>query len=51
MSAHRVDVHTHLVPPFWAKDLPKHGGAEGLSSERLSEINNSARALFGRLTG
>ncbi len=26
MSANRIDVHTHLVPPFWAKDLPLHGG-------------------------
>ena len=26
MSADRIDVHTHLVPPFWAKDLPDHGG-------------------------
>ena len=26
MSADRIDVHTHLVPPFWAKDLPLHGG-------------------------
>jgi predicted TIM-barrel fold metal-dependent hydrolase len=26
LSAARIDVHTHLVPPFWAKDLPDHGG-------------------------
>ena len=26
MSANRIDVHTHLVPPFWAEDLPAHGG-------------------------
>ncbi len=26
MSSNRIDVHTHLVPPFWAKDLPEHGG-------------------------
>lgn len=26
MSANRIDVHTHLVPPFWAKDLSDHGG-------------------------
>jgi len=25
-SAHRVDVHQHVVPPFWAKALPAHGG-------------------------
>jgi hypothetical protein len=26
MSAHRSDVHQHVVPPFWAKALPDHGG-------------------------
>ena len=27
MSApHRIDVHQHAVPPFWAKALPTHGG-------------------------
>ncbi|MEA2772721.1 MAG: 6-methylsalicylate decarboxylase [Acetobacteraceae bacterium] len=27
MSApHRIDVHQHVVPPFWAKALPDHGG-------------------------
>ncbi len=26
MSAGRVDVHAHLVPPFWAKELIDHGG-------------------------
>src|SRR3977135_2717420 len=25
-SAHRIDVHQHVVPPFWAKALPNHGG-------------------------
>jgi 6-methylsalicylate decarboxylase len=23
---HRIDVHQHVVPPFWAEDLPNHGG-------------------------
>jgi predicted TIM-barrel fold metal-dependent hydrolase len=23
---HRIDVHQHVVPPFWAKALPDHGG-------------------------
>jgi predicted TIM-barrel fold metal-dependent hydrolase len=23
---HRIDVHQHVVPPFWAKELPAHGG-------------------------
>ncbi len=22
----RIDVHQHVVPPFWAKALPTHGG-------------------------
>jgi hypothetical protein len=27
MSApYRIDVHQHVVPPFWAKALPTHGG-------------------------
>jgi hypothetical protein len=27
MSAHhRIDVHQHVVPPFWAIALPDHGG-------------------------
>jgi predicted TIM-barrel fold metal-dependent hydrolase len=23
---HRIDVHQHVVPPFWAEELPAHGG-------------------------
>jgi predicted TIM-barrel fold metal-dependent hydrolase len=23
---HRIDVHQHVVPPFWAKAIPNHGG-------------------------
>ena len=26
MSNHRIDVHQHVVPPFYAKALPGHGG-------------------------
>ncbi len=26
MPRKRIDVHTHLVPPFWAKALEAHGG-------------------------
>jgi aminocarboxymuconate-semialdehyde decarboxylase len=25
-TPHRIDVHQHVVPPFWAKQLPDHGG-------------------------
>ena len=26
MTKKRIDVHTHLIPPFWAKELKSHGG-------------------------
>lgn len=26
MISGRIDVHTHLVPPFWAEELKSHGG-------------------------
>src|SRR5258708_33724583 len=36
-NTHRIDVHEHLVPPFWAKDLEKHGGdPSGWDSPRWS---------------
>lgn len=25
-AAHRIDVHQHVVPPFWAEGLASHGG-------------------------
>jgi hypothetical protein len=25
-TAHRIDVHQHVVPPFWASELSTHGG-------------------------
>jgi predicted TIM-barrel fold metal-dependent hydrolase len=25
-AVHRIDVHQHVVPPFYAKELPTHGG-------------------------
>ena len=25
-AAHRIDIHQHVVPPFWAHALPTHGG-------------------------
>lgn len=25
-DANRIDVHQHVVPPFWASELPRHGG-------------------------
>ena len=26
MPQQRIDVHTHLIPPFWAEELKEHGG-------------------------
>lgn len=26
MARQRIDVHTHLIPPFWAEELKSHGG-------------------------
>ena len=26
MNTDRIDVHTHLIPPFWAEELKNHGG-------------------------
>ncbi len=26
MEKQRIDVHTHLIPPFWAEELKSHGG-------------------------
>jgi len=26
MKKQRIDVHTHLIPPFWAEELKSHGG-------------------------
>jgi aminocarboxymuconate-semialdehyde decarboxylase len=37
--AHRIDVHQHVVPPFWAKALPAHGGDP--SGPRSGDPSNS----------
>jgi hypothetical protein len=63
MSAHRIDVHQHVVPPFYAKALPDHGGnpsgasftvkldCDGsLTREEHEAINHkNAWSLFPRL--
>jgi len=37
MTHNRIDVHQHLVPPFWSKDLESHGGdPSGWDSPRWS---------------
>src|SRR6266403_1175089 len=38
-TAHRIDVHQHVVPPFWAKALPTHGGDP--SGPRSGDPSNS----------
>jgi hypothetical protein len=59
MGADRIDVHSHLVPPFWAKDLPFHGGdpsgwgAPDWSPDQLIALMDDegiARAPTRRLT-
>ena len=56
MSADRIDVHTHLVPPFWAKDLPLHGGdpsgwsAPDWSPEQLIAFMDDERIAVSMLS-
>lgn len=56
MSADRIDVHTHLVPPFWAKDLPLHGGdpsgwgAPDWSPEQLVAFMDDERIAVSMLS-
>jgi aminocarboxymuconate-semialdehyde decarboxylase len=38
-TAHRIDVHQHVVPPFWAKALAAHGGDP--SGPRSGDPSNS----------
>jgi hypothetical protein len=38
---HRIDVHQHVVPPFWAKELPNHGGDP--SGARSGDPTNTPR--------
>jgi hypothetical protein len=43
---HRIDVHQHVVPPFWAKELSTHGGDP--SGPRSGELARIVRHLDGR---
>jgi DNA-binding winged helix-turn-helix (wHTH) protein len=38
-TAHRIDVHLHVVPPFWAKALPAYGGDP--SGPRSGDASNT----------
>jgi hypothetical protein len=38
-TAHRIDVHRHVVPPFWARALPANGGDP--SGPRSGDPSNS----------
>ena len=46
MPNQRIDVHTHLIPPFWAEELKSHGGdpsgwgSPEWSPEKLLEFMN-----------
>ena len=56
MSADRIDVHTHLVPPFWAEALPDHGGdpsgwdAPDWSPEQLLEFMDEEEVAVSMLS-
>src|SRR5258707_12929264 len=43
-AAHRIDVHQHVVPPFWAEALPAHGGDP--SGARFGDPSNSVLPLW-----
>ncbi|MFM0336895.1 hypothetical protein [Paraburkholderia fungorum] len=49
-AARRIDVHQHVVPPFWADELPSNGGASSLSFEN-SEIRIRERSDSGHVIG
>ncbi|WP_210590568.1 hypothetical protein [Streptomyces sp. GESEQ-35] len=53
-KADRIDVHTHVVPPFWGKALPSHGGdpsaKKAYAAFRISLArHSSAFSAFSRL--
>src|ERR1700738_5589818 len=57
MSApHRIDVHQHVVPPFYAKALPTHGGDPSgtaipqRSPERANDFMDSQAIATGILS-
>ena len=56
MPRNRIDVHTHLVPPFWAEELKSHGGdpsgwgAPEWSPDMLIEFMDSAEIAVSVLS-
>jgi 6-methylsalicylate decarboxylase len=55
-TTHRIDVHQHIVPPFWAKELPTHGGDPSgtvipqWSPERAIDFMDSQEVATGILS-
>jgi hypothetical protein len=43
---HRIDVHQHVIPPFWAKALPNHGGDP--SGPRSGDPSNTVLPQWSR---
>jgi 6-methylsalicylate decarboxylase len=41
---HRIDIHQHVVPPFWAKAIPDHGGDP--SGPRSGDSKNTVLPLW-----
>jgi len=41
---HRIDVHQHVLPPFWVKALPSHGGDP--SGPRSGDASSSVLPLW-----
>jgi aminocarboxymuconate-semialdehyde decarboxylase len=56
MKLHRIDVHQHVVPPFYANELPSHGGdpsgtvTPDWSPERALEFMDSQAIQVGVLS-
>jgi len=44
-AGHRIDVHQHVVPPFWAKVLSDHDGDPSHSCG-LNGVGNSLRGII-----
>ena len=48
----RIDVHTHLVPPFWAKELADHeGDPSGWRASPKTGAPTSSAVLARRARG
>ena len=56
MTTNRIDVHTHLIPPFWAQELSSHGGdpsgwgSPEWSPEKAISFMDEERIIVGVLS-